>query len=119
MIRLTLLGSPQSTQHCYKVACRPFASVYMTKEAKDLKLSYQWQTKSQYKGKILTNTLKLRLELFFGTKRRSDWDNFNKLVMDSLTGLIFADDSQIMEATVVKNYDKLNPRIELIIEEIN
>ena len=118
MIKLTLLGEPKSTQHCYKIRCKPFGSLYMIKEAQDLKLSYQWQTKSQYKGKPLTGSLKIDVRQVFGTKRRSDIDNFSKLLFDALTGLIWEDDSQIMEARFIKDYDKNNGRIEIIIEEI-
>ena len=58
-----LKGNPQSTNHIYKTTCRgKFASVYMSKEGKDLKESYQGQIKSQYKGKPKTGDLDLRIE---------------------------------------------------------
>jgi Holliday junction resolvase RusA-like endonuclease len=87
----------------------------MSKQGKDLKEDYQWQIKSQYKGKLLSGSLKIEIWLYFGTKRISDWDNFHKLSMDALSGLVYEDDSQIVEAQVVKAYDKENPRIEIYI----
>lgn len=89
----------------------------MSGEGKTLKESYQWQAKSQCK-KILTEDLEIWIKIYFGTKRRCDWDNFHKLSMDSLTGIVWEDDSQIQIAHVEKNYCKENPRIEIIIKEI-
>lgn len=119
MINLTLKGEPKSTNHIYKMTCRGrFASMYMSKEGKALKEDYQWQIKSQYKGKLLTGVLSIALELHFKTLRKADWDNFNKIVMDACTSIVWVDDSQIRKATVSKHYDKNNPRIEIQINEI-
>lgn len=90
-----------------------FIGVYMSKEGKALKESYQWQVKSQWKAKPLTEDVKLRVELFFGDKRARDIDNYNKLLLDACTGIVFDDDSQIQELYLKKNYDKKNPRIEI------
>lgn len=57
--------------------------------------------------------LRVAIQLFLGSKRKADWDNFHKLSMDAMTGLVYEDDSQIMYATVLKGYDKENPRIEI------
>lgn len=111
-----LKGNPQSTQHIYKMTCRGrFATMYMSKAGKELKESYQWQLKSQYKGKPLTKEIDLRVELFFGDERKRDIDNYNKILLDSMSGIIFEDDSQIQSLLVVKNKDKANPRIEISI----
>ncbi len=117
---LILKGEPKSTSHIYKMTCRGrFASMYMSKAGKDLKSSYIKQIGEQYTAKTLTNPLKMTLVIFFGTKRKSDWDNFNKLVCDALTGLVYEDDSQIMDGRVIKNYDKVNPRIEVEIQNLH
>lgn len=115
-MEIILKGKPASTNHIYKSTCRGrFASVYMSHEGKDLKKSYEKQIKSQYKGKPLTGDIDLRIELFFGDSRVRDIDNYNKIVLDSCTGIIWKDDSQIMSLLIVKNYDKKNPRVELTI----
>lgn len=85
----------------------------MTNEAKSLKESYQKQAKSQWKKPILGGELEVAIKMYFGTKRKSDWDNFHKLSMDALTGIVWVDDSQIVRAHVCKLYDKENPRIEI------
>lgn len=109
-----LKGNPISTQHIYKSTCRgKFATVYMSKEGKELKESYQWQVKSQYKGKPLIKDIDLRVELFFGDNRKRDIDNYNKILLDAFTGILWEDDSQIQSLLIVKNKDIKNPRIEI------
>jgi Holliday junction resolvase RusA-like endonuclease len=118
-IKITLKGNPRSTGTLYKTMCRGnFPTTYLIQAGKDLKEDYGQQIKQQYKGKVLTGDLQITIDLYLGTKRRADWDNFNKLSMDAMTGLVFEDDSQIQKATVTKNYDKENPRIDLCIEAL-
>ena len=113
---ITLLGEPKSTGNIYKSrVIGKFASVYMTNGGKALKEYYQWQAKSQWKNKVLDCDLAIGVKLYFGTKRRSDIDNFNKLLLDSLTGIVYKDDSQIQHIEITKFYDKELPRIEITI----
>jgi Holliday junction resolvase RusA-like endonuclease len=90
----------------------------MTDEGRDLKESYQWQAKSQWKRKPVTCELQVSVVIYFGTKRKADVDNFNKLWQDALTGIVYEDDSQITELTVRKSYDKENPRLEIEVNEL-
>lgn len=111
---ITLLGEPKSTNHIYKFTCRgKFPSMYMTKEGKDIKEGYKWEIKSQYRGKPIIQPITVFIKFFFGTKRKADLDNFNKIVLDSLTGLVYEDDSQIDKLVLTKHYDKERPRIEI------
>lgn len=116
---ITLQGEPKSTSHIYKMTCRgSFASMYMSKEGKAIKEGYQWETKSQWKKKPIKGECEVWITLYFGTLRKCDWDNFHKLSMDALSGIVWEGDSQIVEAHVSKRYDKKNPRIEITIIEI-
>lgn len=116
-MKLTLEGQPLSTQHCYKYTCRGnFVSGYMDKKCKDLKEDYYWQLKSQYTGPPLKTPLRVILSLSMGTKRKADIDNYNKLVLDAMSGVIYEDDVQIQELTITKGYDKEHPRIDITIE---
>jgi Holliday junction resolvase RusA-like endonuclease len=56
----------------------------MTAEGKALKEAYQWEARSQWKGKPLEGDIEVSITLYFGTKRRADLDNFNKLSLDAL-----------------------------------
>lgn len=70
------------------------------------------------KGKI-----KIRAD-FFNLKpknilshRWGDLDNHLKAVLDALNGIAYDDDSQVVEATVTKNFGE--PKIFIVLEEIN
>ena len=113
---ITLLGEPKSNQKIYKITSRGrFASMYMSKEGNAIKSSYIKQAKSQWCNKTLTGDVYVDIRLYFGTKRKCDIDNFGKLLLDSLTGVVWDDDSQIKKMSVEKFYDKLQPRIEISI----
>ncbi len=114
---INLKGNPISTNNCYYHAGR--GVTFLTSKAKALKEDYRWQAKQQFKKKILTGELEVIIRFYFGTKRKYDWDNFHKLSMDALTGIVWADDSQIQRATVEKFYDKQNPRIEIEVFELD
>lgn len=115
-MEITLKGNPQSTNHIYKSVCRGrFASVYMSEAGKKLKKSYQDQLKKQYKGKPKKGDIDLRIEIFFGDKRVRDIDNYNKLVLDACSKILWVDDSQIQSLLLIKNYDNKNPRCEILL----
>lgn len=116
-IKIILSGNPLSTQSIYKTHCKgKFPCLYMSREGKQKKEGYQWQAKQQYNGNVLACPLSLEIELYFGDERKRDIDNFNKLVFDSLAGIIFKDDEQIEEITIKKFVDKIDPRIEIAIK---
>ena len=107
---IILEGSPISTQHLYK---NHGHIRFMTKEAKELKESYQWQAKTQWKKPIIKGDVRVEIKLFFKDKRRRDWDNWHKVSCDALTGIVWEDDCQIQEAKVTKHIDEKRPRIEI------
>lgn len=111
---IVLTGDLRSTNSIYKSrVIGKFASVYMTHEGKALKESYQCQAKSQWHLRPIPTEIELNVRLYFGSKRKHDIDNYNKILLDSLTGILWVDDSQIIKLTVEKFYCKENPRIEL------
>ena len=112
---IILKGNAISTNSCYfhiRTGIR-----IMTSKARVLKEDYMWQAKQQFKGKPLKENLEINIKIYKDRKIKYDWDNFHKLSMDSLTGIVWEDDSQIQKATVEKFYDKENPRIELHIKK--
>jgi Holliday junction resolvase RusA-like endonuclease len=54
--------------------------------------------------------VELEIGLYFGTKRKADWDNFHKLSCDALTGIVYDDDSQVRRVVVEKHFDKARAR---------
>ena len=85
----------------------------MTEKGKALKTDYAYQLKQQYRGEPYTDDIHLKVELFFGDKRIRDIDNYNKLLLDACSKILWVDDKQIQTMFLKKNYDKENPRIEL------
>lgn len=48
-----------------------------------------------------------------------DWDNIGKIICDSLNGLAYHDDAQIVEGTVIKRYTSgTEPMVEVEISEV-
>ena len=118
-ITIVLSGNPLSNQTIYKASCRGGRPrLYMTPKGKDRKLQYQLEAKSQYKGKLLEGDLKMEVGLFFWDARRRDIDNFNKLTLDSLEGILYSDDKQITELIIKKQIDRKNPRVEISVKSI-
>lgn len=114
LVKIVLLGEPKSTQTIYRSACNGrIPTRYMTAEGKGIKEAYQWETKAQWKKKPLAGDVELSVTFYFGTKRKADLDNFNKLWADALTGIVYEDDSQICKLTLMRGYDKVRPRIEI------
>jgi crossover junction endodeoxyribonuclease RusA len=111
---IILKGEPKSTQTIYRAACHGSHPVnYMTAEGKAIKEAYQWEAKSQWKGKALADDLSMSVRFFFKTKRKRDLDNQNKLILDALSGIVYEDDSQIDALHLYRRYDAANPRIEI------
>lgn len=115
MKKITLTGNPISTQNAYLSRGK---RRFLSHKARTRKQQYEWEVKNQWKGEPLEGDLSIDIVLYFGTKRRVDWDNFHKISTDSLEGIVFKDDSQIQEAHVIKDYDKENPRIEMVIHSL-
>jgi len=118
-MKIVLKGNPKSTGRIYRTTCRGrLATVYMVNEGKALKKSYIQQARTQRLSEPITGDVMVDMVLYFGDKRKRDIDNFNKLVFDSLTGIVWVDDVQIQELHIIKKYDKLSPRVELYISEL-
>ena len=119
-MHIILLGQPLSTNNIYRSHSRfGHPSVYMTPEGKALKQSYQIQAKySLGNTKPFTGQIAMLVKLYFGDKRSRDIDNYNKILLDSLTGIAYLDDKQIFGLAIEKYYDKQNPRIEISIKEM-
>lgn len=66
------------------------------------KLWWHTQVKRQWKDKPTKEAISVIVEFTFKDKRRRDLDNFNKVLLDSCTGIIWEDDSQIWELILRK-----------------
>ena len=115
-MKIILSGNPLSTQTLYKFTCRGrFPHMYMSDRGKELKEQYQLEAKTQYRGEIITEEIEhLIVTYFFKFKRKKrDADNFAKIVLDALEGIIYENDCLIRDLTNRKRISKEDPRIEI------
>lgn len=78
------------------------------------RVGWKEEATSQVKGKPRKGDLAVDVYLFFPDKRRRDADNI-KLLLDSMTGILWLDDSQIVDLHIRKYVSRDNPRIEIVL----
>lgn len=119
-VELFLSKTPVSTQHAYvnRAISKGKMIRFLSKEAQDFKELLQKEVEKKYGKYIKENEtifgstlLEATIYLNFQTKRKADWDNYHKLWCDSLEGMVYDNDTQIIKATVYKGYSKENPGI--------
>lgn len=50
-------------------------------------------------------------------QKSGDLDNFTKVLLDSLKGIAFTDDDQVVEIHAFRDDDRSNPRVEFLVYE--
>jgi Holliday junction resolvase RusA-like endonuclease len=106
MKTITINSEPISTNALYR------GRRFLTKEGKEAKEAMAWEVASQWKEPITDQDIALNI-IFYVKNNRRDLDNCLKATLDCLTGLIWKDDSQVVELHVYKEIDAANPRIEI------
>lgn len=115
MTQITLRPLPPSVNHMYSRGRG--GRMFKTQEAKDIQDEYGWQCKEQTRD-FYIGPISVEIIAYFADNRRRDADNLAKVTLDSLTNILWEDDSQILDLTIRKRFDKLNPRLDLIIKDI-
>ncbi len=63
-----------------------------------------------------TEDVALVARLYFPDRRKRDAGNYRKLLTDALTGIVYADDSQVIDERCLRaGFDKIDPRAEITI----
>lgn len=102
---------PPTTNTMYKqVGSRWFVN----SKAKSAKEAMAWEARAQFHREPFKDDLRVEVHLCWGTKRKHDVDNIKSL-LDSMTGILWEDDSQIVDLRVTKRYEKNNEGLELIV----
>ena len=63
--------------------------------------------------------VRMTIHYYYKAKRRKDIQNLAKTQCDALNKVVYEDDSQIHEICQFKHWDKTNPRVHIVIEEMS
>lgn len=77
-----------------------------------------WEVRQQYRGEPLKGSVRLKIGLYWPTRRNHDVDNI-KALLDSCTGILWEDDGQVVDLHVTKTYSPVNPRVEMELIEVD
>lgn len=111
---ITLTGQVLSNQHIYWQRWR---IKYMKAEAKKLKEKRVKEVKDQRKDTPCDFELWVWIRYYHWSLHKRDIDNYGKLVLDCMTGIVYNDDSQIKFMYLSKYIDKQDPRVEIEIKQ--
>lgn len=106
-----------STNCLYRVSLHHH--VYMTKKAKEWKNEVQHIVKEQYTDQPIDGPVALTIVFSFNDNKLLDLDNCLKLTADSLKGIVFKDDHQIVSISAHKKMNQIKDHITIVVDKIN
>lgn len=107
------LPYPPQANHLYTIAR---GRKILSQAGRDYKETAGWAAKA---AGVKPATGPVNVELMVYRPRKcGDLDNCIKAVLDSLKGITWMDDKQVVEIHAVRLDDKKNPRVEVRIEEV-
>lgn len=89
---------------------------YVSEEARSYRADVGWLAK-QAGAQLLAGALQMTLHLY-RPRKTGDSSNRVKVLEDALQGILYANDSQIIEHHIYRHDDKQEPRVELTVKEI-
>ena len=108
MKTITLLTKPIIVNRKHIIARN---RLILSKEYRDTKEAMQWEIKSTWGTTApLAGVVTLNIMFYYGDNRKRDIDAYLKILLDSMSGIVYEDDDQIVEMHVFKETDKSNPR---------
>ena len=78
-----------------------YGGIYQDKKVKDFVEFAQWELRSQYRGKPITDNVELELEFY--NKRDKDVDNQISTIMDMIQGILIENDRKVIKITASKH----------------
>lgn len=109
MMTLTLPLPPSANRYWRNYRGR----MVVSDEAKTYKLAAGWTAKAQG-AELLDGEVSMVMK-FYRARKSGDLDNKIKVTLDALQGVIYADDSQVVELHAYRYDDKDNPRVEIVV----
>lgn len=133
MTKFTVLGEPVAKERARVYRGRAFTP----KRTKAYEEQVAWEYKKQKGSFYKTQPVKVKIELYFAppkstTKKelakistgqkvytgKKDIDNIAKSILDSLNGVAYIDDRQVIELSISKQYSLEQTRAEIEIKEV-
>lgn len=135
-MQITIEGKPHPQLRPRATRTGKSIRLYDPKTTTDYKNLVKWTAKQQWKQKPLECPLVVELDIYrqipksASKKRRKlmnervirpvvkpDIDNYSKGILDSLNGIVYKDDSQVVSLIANKYYSD-NPRVEINVSEV-
>jgi Holliday junction resolvase RusA-like endonuclease len=81
-----------------------------SKKWRDTKLALQQEIAVQGRFEPLRGSVVMNVMMYFGDNRKRDIDSYLKILLDSMEGIIYENDNQVVEMHCFKEIDVKNPR---------
>lgn len=82
----------------------------LSKEYREVKPVIQQEIALEWKNELLTGNVTVNIIHYFKNKVHGDIDAYIKILLDAMEGVVYENDKQITELSVIRQYDKQNPR---------
>lgn len=110
--QFTVHGPPVAKERPRAFRKGNYVGIYTPKKTRDYEEHVRLSAPPMQK---MTN-VSCTLVIFFQDRRRRDIDNVAKSLLDALNGVAWEDDSEVVELHLYRRYDKLSPRVEVVLE---
>ena len=117
MIKFTVPGPQISTNAAYRKRGAGYG-FFMTPEGKAWKELIAFHAKKAMRGRVMFNSSCFVTVTYYRPSRRGDVDGPGKFVLDSLEGIVYANDSVVTIFSQLKDCDPKNPRTEITVGEV-
>lgn len=113
-----IFGKVPSKSNGYKIACRNgIAMMYKSAALKQYEKDFYMQIGS-LRDSMIEGYIKVKIDVYYPSNR-SDLDGSQKVFFDCLqTARVIKNDNKVVEILARKFVDKVNPRIEFEIKEV-
>lgn len=111
-MKLTLPMSPSANRYWRY----DNGQVHVSTEAKQYKVEVTWLAKIAGLHEPMTGQVAITLHVY-RKQKSGDLDNRIKVLLDSLRGVVYEDDSQVVEIHAYRHEDKHDPRVEIEVQE--
>ena len=116
-INFSVPGPMCSTNQAYRKRGAGFG-LYLSPEGHDYKTRIMFAAKKAMRGRVMFNSACFVTVVYHRPSRRGDVDGPGKFVLDSMEGIVYANDSVVTSFTQLKDCDPKNPRTEITVGEV-